>query len=314
MTSLQIKNLEKQLKTLKLEESIKRLKYIIKINDSDLECIKNLKIEEIEYNEHFDDLNSEYYDEFKSDYSAKMSLSYNYIKKNISNLKKKPEEELKEESSNSKEDKVTLLGLVKNIKKNEYSDKLKELIKMVDFLEYSNNKKIYDFLINFFQQTLIYSELLKPLNINYEHSKYCHFCNYYLEKKKKKELSVICDFYKINRKGSNKQEMINDILNLLCLVDGKEESKVKKKEINKMDINLDVTYSESATHDNRFDPYISCSVELNTYDDYGDILYTINHDDWSHNDYQNEELKLIREILEHTEDYGWLSLIKEIHK
>ena len=88
MTSLQIKNLEKQLKTLKLEESIKRLKYIIKINDSDLECIKNLKIEEIEYNEHFDDLNSEYYDEFKSDYSAKMSLSYNYIKKNISNLKK----------------------------------------------------------------------------------------------------------------------------------------------------------------------------------------------------------------------------------
>jgi len=314
MTSLQIENLEKQLKSLKLEESIKRLKYIIKINDSDLECINNFKIENLEYSQIFDDSNSEYYDEYKRDYSAKMSLSYIYIKKNISNLKKKPEEELKEESSNSKEDKVTLLGLVKNIKKNEYSDKLKELIKMVDSLEYGNNKKVYDFLINFFQQTLTYSELLKPLNINYEHSKYGRFCNYYLEKKKKKELSVICDFYKINRKSSNKQEMINDILNLLCLVDGKEESKVKKKEINKMDINLDVSYSLSATHDNRYDPYISCSVKLNTYDDYGDILYTINHDDWSDDNYQKEELKLISKVLEYTEDYGWLNLIQEIHK
>ena len=107
--------------------------------------------------------------------------------------------------------------------------------------------------------------------------------------------------------------MINDILNLLCLEDGKEESKVKK-EINNMNINLDVSYSESATYDNRYDPYISCSVKLNIYDDGGNILYTINHDDWSHNDYQKEELKLIREILEYAEDYGWLSLIKEIHE
>ena len=80
MTSLQIKNLEKQLKSLKLEESIKDLN-MVEINDSDLECIKNLKIEEIDYNEHFDDPNSEYYDEYKRDYSAKLSLSYNYIKK-----------------------------------------------------------------------------------------------------------------------------------------------------------------------------------------------------------------------------------------
>lgn len=311
MTSLQIKNLEKQLKTLKLEESIKRLKYIIEINDSDLEFIKNLKIEEIDYNEHFDDPNSEYYDEYKRDYYAKMSLSYNYIKKNISNLKKKPE---KKDSSNSKDNKVTLSEIEKNIKQNEYSDNLKELIKMVDSLENGNNKKIYDFLINFFLKTLTCSEILKPLNINYRHSKYGYFCNYYLEKKKKKELSVICDFYKINKIGSNKQKMINDILNSLCLVDGMEESKVKKKEINNMNINLDVTYSESATYDNRYEPYISCSVKLNIYDDYGDILYTINHDDWSHNDYQKEELKLIREILEHAEDYGWLSLIKEIHE
>ena len=199
MTSLQIKNLEKQLKSLKLEESIKRLKYIIEINDSDLECIKNLKIEEIDYNEHFDDPNSEYYDEYKRDYSAKLSLSYNYIKKNISNLKKKPEEELKEESSNSKDNKVTLSEIEKNIKQNEYSDNLKELIKMVDSLENGNNKKIYDFLINFFLKTLTCSELLKPLNINYRHSKYAYFCNYYLEKKKKRNYQLFVIFIKLKK-------------------------------------------------------------------------------------------------------------------
>ena len=316
MASLQIKNLEKQLKSLKLEESINKLKYILDINDSDLKCINNLKMERIYYDEHFDDPNSEYYDEYKRDYCAEMILSYDYKKKNISSSKKKSKEE-KEESSNSNENKITLLDIEKNKKKNEYNDKLKELIKMVDSLEYGNNKKIYDFLINFFQQTLTYSELLKPLNINYKNSKYGFFCKYYLEKMKKKELSVICDIYKIKYKSSNKQEIINDILNSLCLVDLKEESKInKKKEINNMNIKIDVSYSESATYDNRYDPYISCSVKLKTSnnDNGGDILYTINHDDWSHNDYQKEELKLIREVLDHTEDYGWLSLIKDIHK
>ena len=65
---------------------------------------------------------------------------------------------------------------------------------------------------------------------------------------------------------------------------------------------------------------IELRLHKKKYPEYNEIVYVMIWSDFEGKDVSNyvhskkEELKLIREVLEYAEDYGWLSLIKKIHE
>lgn len=263
ISTTDIEQLEQQLKLLKANKSLVKLKeeicfddeswysYIHNIKINNLELEKNYREDDEYYHNHSCRLNfsydfikeNGYFDDSEEDYEEQ-SENQEYLKQieNLKQLEKKLEQLYAKQQKNEK---------YKKLKENpfKYSNDVTKILKSFSTYSSKITKFNYDFIINFFDDNLNIDDILKPLlfqsNYNYK-----NFVIYFLNKKNTQELNEIAKSYNLTfkKKKPSKKLMIESIINLfvetLILEQEKEylEEKIKKQiDDKKKNINYTVT-------------------------------------------------------------------------
>jgi hypothetical protein len=304
LATTDIKQLEQQLKLLKINKSLEYLKETLDLeNKKKFPYVHNIKINKINIEKsNRDD------DEYHHDYSCEFNFSYDFIKENAS-FDEDSDEDSDEDDKYKNEEKNSYFNiLVSNTTIFKYSDNVTKILNFEGFHSSKNmSKNTYDCIIHFIGNNLNMEDMLKPLlfqcNFNYK-----NFIIHYLKQKKKKELIEFAQKLNIKLKKNNKIiNIIKSIINKFTkYFDNQQKKKEKefKKEQKKKNINytvnLDVTRSSYSDYYQRYESTINeeCNITItdnsgNHRDDYAD--WNVNGD-YGKDGRSKHEIKIIKAL------------------